>query len=237
MIYNNSIILTEADADEFLESVGVELFENHATINGEAYSGPDAEFILEENGIFLYEDCIVIEGQQAEEYKKRKAKEAEEESKKYNKYDNSNMVDSKAADAFKGRRARTNVGNQASIKQVDVKNLGHSIDHHQSTKMNDRIRANYAKEIVERDRLSKIGAYDGTGMTIRKGDDGKTKSWSYGQRGGKYNDGYHYGPDFGDKDSRIAYFAARDAANRHMRRHTKVVKEGSFGFFESLEFI
>ena len=72
MIYNHSIALTEADADEFLESVGVELYENYAVINNQLIPGHDAESILEAYDIFLYDDHIVLEGQQAEEYLARK---------------------------------------------------------------------------------------------------------------------------------------------------------------------
>lgn len=61
MIYNESIILTEADADEFLESVGIELFENHVSIQGDTYSAIDGQSILKENGIILCENCIIIQ--------------------------------------------------------------------------------------------------------------------------------------------------------------------------------
>lgn len=79
MIYspnnNEPLVLVEADADSFLESVGVKLYDNEISINGTLYEGSYGESILAENGIFLYEDGIVLEGKQAEEYKARKAKE------------------------------------------------------------------------------------------------------------------------------------------------------------------
>ena len=78
MIYsvnNEPLVLTEDAADEFLESVGVELFEDEIGIDGTLYEGSYGEEILAEHGIFLYEDGIVLEGKQAEEYKARKAKE------------------------------------------------------------------------------------------------------------------------------------------------------------------
>ena len=95
MIYianNNPLVLTEADADSFLESVGVELFDDEIAINGTIYEGAHGEFILEGNGIFLYEDCIVLEGEAAkkvtkQDYMSRKAKEKadlEEDLKKRN---------------------------------------------------------------------------------------------------------------------------------------------------------
>lgn len=83
LLYNDGIILTEADADEFLEFVGVELFENHIMINGQHYSGSNGEAILESNGIFLYEDHILVEGQQADEYYKARRERAKEEDQKW----------------------------------------------------------------------------------------------------------------------------------------------------------
>ena len=79
MIYsvnnNEPLVLVEAAADEFLEAVGVELFDDEISINGTLYEGSYGEEILAENGIFLYEDGIVLEGKQAEEYKAKRAKE------------------------------------------------------------------------------------------------------------------------------------------------------------------
>ena len=72
------IALTEVDADAFLESVGVELYKDSIAIDGTLYEGAYGEEVLAENGIFLYEDGIVLEGKQAEEYKARKAKEKED---------------------------------------------------------------------------------------------------------------------------------------------------------------
>ena len=78
MIYgnNNSVKLYGEVADNFLESVGVGIFDDGDIAIGESIfdlsTGCD---ILEENGIVLCEDCIVLEGKQAEEYKARKAKE------------------------------------------------------------------------------------------------------------------------------------------------------------------
>lgn len=73
--FNESISLFGVDADEFLESISVELYSDHITINEMPMDGCTGENILAENGIFLYEDGIVLEGEQAEEYKARKAKE------------------------------------------------------------------------------------------------------------------------------------------------------------------
>ena len=78
MIYspnNKPLVLIEEAADEFLEAVGVELFEDEISINGTLYEGAYGESILEANGIFLYEDGIVLEGKQAEEYLRNKQKQ------------------------------------------------------------------------------------------------------------------------------------------------------------------
>ena len=89
MIYsinNEPLVLTEDAADAFLESVGVELYDDEISINGTLYEGSYGESILESNGIFLYEDGIVLEGKQAEEYKARKAKEKEDRDIEHDKY-------------------------------------------------------------------------------------------------------------------------------------------------------
>ena len=83
-IYNitKPITLTEGAADAFLESVGVELFEDSIAIEGTLYEGTYGESILEANGIFLYEDGIVLEGKQARDYKIRKEDEILDRSRK-----------------------------------------------------------------------------------------------------------------------------------------------------------
>ena len=73
--YIEAVALFGKDADEFLESVEVALYEDTVAIGENVYDGADAEEFLAENGIFLYEDHIVLEGQQAEEYKARKEHE------------------------------------------------------------------------------------------------------------------------------------------------------------------
>ena len=57
------IALTEGAADAFLESVGVELFEDSIAIDGTLYEGAYGESILEAYGIFLFVDGIVLEGE------------------------------------------------------------------------------------------------------------------------------------------------------------------------------
>lgn len=83
MIYNRninkSIILYGIDADKFLESCNISIYKDFVAIgDNTTISIVEARKLLEENGISLYEDHIILEGQQAEDYKKRKAKEAED---------------------------------------------------------------------------------------------------------------------------------------------------------------
>jgi len=230
------IILTEADADEFLESIGVTLYEKAMNIGGNIVFGVDGQEALQEYGIFLYEDYILVEGEQAEAYKAKKAKEKEEESKKYDKYDNDNFKDS-APKFMKGSRANNSVGNQASLKQIDIKDIKGSTKKYSDTRSNDSIRRQYASDIVEKDRLNRNPQYSGKGITIRTSD-GKPSSWTLERdyRKGAINQNPLYDKYFDDKDKRIAYFAAKDAANRHLRRHTKTVKE-SCGIFSNVAFI
>ena len=230
------IILTEADADEFLESIGIALYENTMTIGESVVFGADGQDALQEHGIFLYEDCIMLEGEQAEAYKAKKAKEKEEESKKYDKYDNNNFKDS-APKFMKGSRANNSVGNQASLKQIDIKDIKGSTKKYDDTRSNDTIRRSYASDIVEKDRLNRQSQYTGKGITIRTSGDG-ARSWSLDRdhRKGAINSNPYYDKHYDNKDKRIAYAAAMDAANRHLRRHTKVVKE-SYGIFEYIKLI
>ena len=86
MIYgnNNSVRLYGKVADNFLESVGVSIFDDGDIAIGESiFDLSTACDILEENGVILCEDCIVLEGEQAEEYKARKAKEKADAKKAY----------------------------------------------------------------------------------------------------------------------------------------------------------
>ena len=86
-VYTESVALFGQDADEFLESVEVALYENTVAIGENTYDGADAEAFLAENGIHLYEDHIVLEGKQAEEYLERKQKEFDANMRKYSEYD------------------------------------------------------------------------------------------------------------------------------------------------------
>lgn len=71
----DKIVLTEEDADEFLESIGVELYNDHMAIGEFTVSGIEGQNILEENGIFLYENCIMLDEINAKEYLDKKQKE------------------------------------------------------------------------------------------------------------------------------------------------------------------
>lgn len=90
MIYGNNgttstpVRLYGAVADNFLESVGVSIFNDGDIAIGESIFDLDTACdILEESGVILCEDCIVLEGKQAEEYKARKAKEKTDAEKAY----------------------------------------------------------------------------------------------------------------------------------------------------------
>ena len=78
------IALFGEEADNFLESVEVALYEDTVAIGENVYDGAEAEEFLAENGIHLYEDHIVLEGKQAEEYKARKEKEKKDKDDKEN---------------------------------------------------------------------------------------------------------------------------------------------------------
>ena len=239
MIYspnnNEPLVLVEAAADEFLEAVGVKLFDDEISIDGTLYEGSYGESILEANGIFLYEDGIVLEGKQAEEYKARKAKEKEEEAKKYDKYDNKGFKRNITPKAMMGSRANKHVGDKASLKQLSF-NKG-SFRNHNNTRSEDIVRRHMAEDIVERDRLNRGGSYSGKGMEIRRDKNGNNTSYYTDTRNDAYNKNRWYGDNYADeeKDKRIAHNAARDATNRHLRRHSKYVKESTI--FSNIEII
>lgn len=77
MIYNigSTIELVGQEADNFLEASGITICDDEIIIEDAVVEFDAAIEHLAENGISLYEDCIILEGKQAEEYKARKAKE------------------------------------------------------------------------------------------------------------------------------------------------------------------
>ena len=234
------IALTESDADEFLRDMDITLYEDTIMIEGTEFEGTYGEEILAENGIFLYEDCIVLEGEAAkkitkQDYMSRKAKEREEEAKKYDKYDNKGYKRNITPKKLMGSRANKHVGDKASLKQLSF-NKG-SFKNHDNTRAEDHIRRKYAEDIVERDRLNRDGSYSGKGMTIKRDKKGNNTAYSVDRRYDKYNKNSYYSDEFCDeeKDKRIAHNAARDAANRHLRRHSKYVKESTI--FSDIEII
>lgn len=84
--------------------------------------GEEADMFLENNGIFLFEDCVVLEGEQAEAYRKRKADEK--------------AAAEKAEEERAGRRSDNTVGNRAVYNQdFDKfnKELGNDINRHRKT--------------------------------------------------------------------------------------------------------
>lgn len=83
MIYSRQIRLEGQEADNFLEASGITICDDEIIIEDAVVEFDAAIEHLAENGISLYEDCIILEGKQAEEYKARKAKERQEDAKKY----------------------------------------------------------------------------------------------------------------------------------------------------------
>lgn len=77
MIYNigSTIELVGQEADNFLEASGITIRDDEIIIEDAVVEFDAAIEHLAENGISLYEDCIILEGKQAEEYKARKKKE------------------------------------------------------------------------------------------------------------------------------------------------------------------
>ena len=82
MIYSRQIRLEGQEADNFLEASGITICDDEIIIEDAVVEFDAAIEHLAKNGISLYEDCIILEGKQAEEYKARKAKEKDEEIKK-----------------------------------------------------------------------------------------------------------------------------------------------------------
>ena len=76
MIYNigSTIELVGQEADNFLEDSGITICDDEIIIEDAVVEFDAAIEHLAENGISLYEDCIILEGKQAEEYKARKKK-------------------------------------------------------------------------------------------------------------------------------------------------------------------
>lgn len=98
MIYNigSTIELVGQEADNFLEASGITICDDEIIIEDAVVEFNAAIEHLAENGISLYEDCIILEGKQAEEYKARKAKEKEDRDKQdleeKNKYETRRLV-------------------------------------------------------------------------------------------------------------------------------------------------
>ena len=80
MIYNigSTIELVGQEADNFLEDSGITICDDEIIIEDAVVEFDAAIEHLAENGISLYKDCIILEGEALEKYKARKAKEREE---------------------------------------------------------------------------------------------------------------------------------------------------------------
>ena len=81
--------------------------------------GEEADIFLAESGITLYEDCIVLEGEQAEAYKARK--EAEEKSKWKKEHDRQNGPRSTDTTSGPNTREYNNAKNSRSREEFEAK--------------------------------------------------------------------------------------------------------------------
>lgn len=78
MIYNigsDTIELVGNEADRFLEDTGIEIYNDEIVIDEAVVDFDEAVSHLAENGIHLYEDSIVLEGEEANKYRDRKDEE------------------------------------------------------------------------------------------------------------------------------------------------------------------
>ena len=207
MIYspnNKPLVLVEADADAFLESVGVKLYDNEISINGTLYEGSYGESILAENGIFLYEDGIVLEGKQADEYKARKKKEQMD-------------IDKKDRDREKRRTLAGNKDRGVYWTGSDFR-LGSKDDDARSKKVDEMIDKERDSRSYEHKRAFDI-AYN------KKFNDSKAneKSRITGDNSMNF--------DVSNTSN------ARDALNRHMRRHPNQYAKNESTIFSNVEII
>lgn len=164
MIYspnnNEPLVLVEAAADSFLESVGVKLYDDEISINGTLYEGVYGESILAENGIFLYEDGIVLEGEYAEKYRERKE---EEENKLYKGF---------RAEKKNAERRRHDTGTRVMSKQNPNYSKRYSDRKYNQILKADAKRDRKVDDIIERELSRRRGLtinHD-TGMYYNAGD-------------------------------------------------------------------
>ena len=213
MIYNNtkeiqteSVALFGEEADELLESLDIELGEFTIAIGENVYDGAEAERFLNENGIMLYEDHIVLEGRKAEEYLMRKQKilndEKESENKKYGKYGSrsTTMAGKYGVMTYNGR------GDYTSHNTTDNNpkyNATRGIRNYRR-KYNDVMAKTSKKEedlkrVEDREKKSNTRGYRAAERAVHP--NGTTRYW--------------------DDTDDIKFQTAADAARRHDRRHSK----------------
>ena len=190
--YTESMALFGYDADEFLESVEVALYEDSVAIGENVYDGAEAEAFLAENGIHLYDDHIVLEGKQAEEYKARKAKEKADANQKEldrwnHRYAPIGSTDYKYAKGFKDA-------------PTGYKNTGANPNKSDRGIDEDRKRYRKTQHKVITDEANK----EGYGKKEVKG---YTQNYNYSGK----PDGY-----YGTINNMV-----HDATDRHLRRHPK----------------
>ena len=219
MIYNtNKDIQTESvalfgeDADKLLESLDIELGESTIAIGENVYDGAEAEQFLNENGILLYDDHIVLEGKQAEEYKARKAAEK----KKAEEFDSNprntdgyrdpyNKGGRSVADYMKGRMEDS----KRNLKSLDIADRErekrykkHENDFYKQTMYTYKQAKNKGKNSKDDPKMKEL-----------KDNVAKSEKDLHNITGGNFD-------------------RATDAINRHMRRHPEQYKESSIFNFD-----
>lgn len=215
MIYSPNtepLVLTESDADYFLESVGVELFEDSIGIDGTLYEGAYGESILAENGIFLYEDGIIVEGKQKDEYLARKAKEKADK-------------DKAELERYKRRYSSGHIAG-TNANKIDYMDPIRVID---SNRMYSREVKNRMKkagsEIVNARKKIKNNEFTDKDKT-RLIDAAKNLHNAARQSGTKF----HLSSDaikMTKEPTKAGMNKATDPINRHMRRHPKQYNEST----------
>lgn len=251
------IILTENDADEFLESIGVTLYENSMTIGETTISGIEGQNVLEGYGIFLYEDSILVEGEQAEAYKRKKEEEKAEQKeqdkeRRERRYGNGSAPGSQKLykskndteiytgtddrdkykyhskdDAIRDGEATRVLNRDLSRRRQDVNNL-----------IKDR--NDYASRAYKDLKDSHPGHKPNKYINPDKRKEWEKDKSMYDRKANFYQDKIKEREDKADRATTdyltLDKRAALDAINRHMRRHPEAHKE-STSIFSSINFI
>lgn len=185
--------------------------------------GEEADNFLQNNGISLFENCIVLEGEQADAYKARKEKEAEEKAKAEKdrdarRYGDSSTTGKTGADDDKARADKAKAMAKAEAdKRFD--GLKKTMDERQKT-----------------DREFEEKHPNGRPTGMFKGKEKKEYDKDYADYEKKLD---KHDKDFEDAKGKMFKYGDKkkveDAANRHMRRHPEQYKES--GIFSDVKII